>query len=232
MAWEVPVGSAAVPLVGGCPTAWSCSLQHKGAHATIPTGVVITGRLTWVRGGCGINDWSPRVTGNHWGFFSPANFSVFAYVSHIHNSVHAEPQAFRPHLFPLALLQASCDAETKYLFSFPCKHRFLTCRGIGLPQWDPVAAPGVSLLRGRGCMPGPSPLSGADGLEKLPSFQVTRNSVLPQQLQALCSSSASVKLHLPGGASCSAHFLELSAFGNFFFFYNMVIFRHSSVNLN
>lgn len=116
------------------------------------------------------------------GFFSPANFSVFAYVSHIYDSRRAEPQASHP--FLPALLQAFCDVETEYLFSFPCKHCFLTCRGIGLSEWNLVTAPGDSLLQGRKRMTVPSPLSRADGLDKLsnPRFQVMRDSVHSQQL--------------------------------------------------
>jgi len=59
------------------------------------------------------------------------------------------------------------------------------------------------------------------------------NSVHPQQLMGPLLSSASVKLRLPGSASCAADFLERSAFGKWEgFFYNHIIFRHSSVDLN
>jgi len=59
------------------------------------------------------------------------------------------PQGSHSPLFLPALWQASHGVEAEYLYSFPSKHRFLTCQGIGLSELNPVAAPGVSLLRGR-----------------------------------------------------------------------------------
>lgn len=123
------------PVAPGVPTQPfpQTFLLREGSFKLLVRRAHLLSARQWV---CGINDWSPQVTGiaaeHRVVFFSPANFSVFAYVSHIHDSMRAEPQASRPHLFLPALLQASHDVETEYLFLFPCKYRFLTCWDIGL----------------------------------------------------------------------------------------------------
>lgn len=86
---------------------------------------------------CYINDWSPQIMGisaEHRSGFFPLPVFLYLLVLLTYMTVCAEHQASCSHLFLPALLQASWDVETEYLFLFPCKHQFLTCRVIGLSE--------------------------------------------------------------------------------------------------